>query len=114
MLYSILYSAFCQLVEGNTASLFGVYTKCRGKMPGYCLSLAVRVGCEEDLVCRLSFRVELADNVSLAADVYIVRFKIVFDIYTERAFGKVADVSDRRRYLVVRAKIALDRVYLKG
>ena len=72
-------------------------------MPSDCFTLAVRVSCQKDFIGRLGLLADLTNEVSLAADVDIVRFKFVLDIYAKRAFGQVAHVSKGRDDLVITA-----------
>ena len=81
-------------------------------MPGNSLSLTVRVSCEENFVCAFCLALKLLDNVTLAADIDVVRLKAVFNINTERALGQVTDMTLGSNYLVVRTKIAFYSISL--
>ena len=101
---------FGDFIESDTINLF-VFTfiQFQGvqQMPGNSFSFAVRVGCEKDLVCALCTLADLFDEIALAANVDIVCFKVIFNIHAQRAFGKIAHVTDGCDYLVVGSEIAL-------
>ena len=102
------------LVEGDALDLLHGDTQRVGQMPGNSLALAIRVGCEEDLACVLGLLLDLLDDVALAADVDVVSGEVILDVYAQRAFGQVADVTHRGDDLVVGAQIALDGACLGG
>ena len=102
------------LVEGHALNLLHGNTESGCQVPGNGLSLAIRVGCEENFVRVLGFLLDFLDDVALAADVDIVGGEIVFDIHTQGALGQVADVTYRSDYLVVGSEVALDGARLGG
>ena len=82
-----------QFVEGDPQRLAGFDAKHIGEMPRDRLSLAVGVGREVDL--RRIFRLELeaAYDVSLPADIDVVRGKSVFYVDAELTLRQIAHVS---------------------
>ena len=93
LFYRALYSRLCDLVEGNSESLLhGNSEGCR-EVPGDSLSLTVRVGREEYLVCRLGFLLDLLYKISLTPYVDVVCLKIILNVNAKAALGKIAHVS---------------------
>jgi hypothetical protein len=83
-----------------------------GKMPSDGLSLAIGVGCDEDLVDSLGAVLEVLQNLLTARDHFIRRLETVVHIDAELAFGQVADVAHRGDDLVVPAEIFVDGLRL--
>ena len=96
------------LVKGNAAGLIIRQLQQVLEMPGNGFSLAVRVGGEIDGVAGSGSLFQLADQFFLAANGFIVRFKIVVDIHAKGTFGQVAQVAHTGRYLIVRPQIFAD------
>ena len=62
-------------------------------MPGDCLSLAVGVGSQIHFIRFFRLFSELGEDISFSSYGDIFGLVVMFDIYTELAFGQVADVS---------------------
>ena len=98
---------FCHLVEGYALGLVGIEPENCGKVPAYGLALAVRVGGKQDLGGGFCFFFKRIYQLALSADIYIFRFKIVFDIYTQLAFGKIPYVPYGGNHLISLSEKAL-------
>ena len=81
-------------------------------MPRYCLSLAVRVGCEVNGLGTLAELFEVVYNILVILDRNVLRLKIVLYIDTKRALGEVTQVSHGRDDLIVVAQIFLNSLRL--
>ena len=82
-------------------------------MPGDRLALAVRVRCEIDDVAVLGVFFQLTDQLALVADGLIDRFKIVFDVHAELAFGQIAQMTHAGLDHIVLAEIPLNGFRLR-
>ena len=96
------------LVEGDTSGLIVRQVQQMLQMPGNGLSLAVRVGGEVDGIAGGGVLFQLADQLLLAANGLIFRFKIVFNVHAKGTLGQVAQVAHAGRYLIVRPQILAD------
>ena len=77
------------LVEGDTLGLVVRQVQQMLQMPGDGLSLAVRVGGTIHGVAGGSVLFQLPDQLLLAADGFIFRFKIVLDVHAQGTFRQV-------------------------
>ena len=93
MLDRILDNVFGNGVESDAARLILGNTEFVRQMPGNGFAFAVRVCCEKDFIGILRFFFERADDIAFAADIDIMRRKVILDINAERAFGQVADMA---------------------
>ena len=71
------------------------------QVPGDGLPLPVRVGGEVDGVAALCRVLELMHQGLLTLDLDIVWLKIVLDVHTQRALGKIAQMAHAGLHLVV-------------
>ena len=93
MLDRLFYAGLCDFVELDALYLVLRYSENVCKVPGYCLSFAVRVGCEENGIRAFCFGFKLFYKIAFASDIYIFGCKIVFYVYSESAFRKISYVS---------------------
>ena len=98
----------CNFVEHDAAGLIRVQSQEESQMPGDCLSLAVRVGCQIDFSGSLRLFFEFLDQIALPADRNILWLKIVFHVDAQFALRQVSDMSDRSNDLIGRAQIFAD------
>ena len=98
----------CNFVEHDATWLIRVQSQEESQMPGDCLSLAVRVGCQIDFSGSLRLFFELLDQIALPADRNILWLKIVFHVDAQFALRQVSDMSDRSNDLIGRAQIFAD------
>ena len=96
------------LVEGDTSGLIVRQVQQMLQMPGNGLSLAVWVGGEVDGIAGGGVLFQLADQLLLAADGFIFRFKIVLDVHAQGTFRQVTQVAHAGRDLIVRPQILAD------
>ena len=101
-------SGFGDLIEGDAHDLLRGDAEHGGQMPGNRLPLAVRVGCQINTAGSLCLLADVADQIASAADVDIMRFKIVFNIHSQGALGQVAHVPFGGNDAIIGAKVALD------
>ena len=82
-------------------------------MPGNGFTLAIRVGCEVDMVCLLRKLLQFRNGFGLAFGNDIVRLEVIVDINTESALSacrKIADMTDGRNDLIVFPEVFLNRI----
>ncbi len=70
------------------------------EMPGDGFPFAVGIGGKIDMSRLFGCAAQLFDDVALAFDGHIGGREVMLDIDAEAALGKIADVSDRREYLI--------------
>ena len=99
----------CDLVKADTQRLFHGNLKRRCQMPCDGFSLSVRVGCQKYFLCRLGFLADLLDQIALAANIYIMRCKIILDIHPQGALGKIPHMSLGSNNLIICTEVFLDR-----
>src|SRR5213082_2978229 len=73
-------------------------------MPGERLSLAVRVGCQEDFRSALGGGFQILDRRFLSRNRHVFRLEGMLDIYPERALRQVAHMTHRRANVVLGTK----------
>ena len=83
-------------------------------MPGYSLSLAVGVGCENDFIAACNVFFQLADELLFSFYNGVFRRKAVFDIDAELRRGQVADMTHGGYYLIAGSEIFFDCFRLCG
>ncbi len=112
-LYALGNDLLRYLVEGNAHGLVVGQAEQLLEMPGYRLSLAVRVGCEIDHVRLVGGGLQLGDYVLLALDGDILRRETVLYVHAHRALGQVAEMAHAGQHLEVLAQVFLYRPCLR-
>ncbi len=105
---------FGHFVEADALGFGFVKPKHLHEVPGNGFALTVRVGRKVDGLGGLGFLFHLFDERAFAADIDVFRREIVFDIDAERAFGQVADMTDRCDDFEVLSQIAFDSLDFIG
>ena len=77
-------------------------------MPADSFSLSVRVACQKNTVSGAGFFFQLSDQLTLTANIDIFRFKVIFQIHPQGAFGKIADMSLTCNDLISASQKAFD------
>jgi len=80
-------------------------------MPGYGLSLTVRVSCQINLISLFYFLAQLGKHIPFSPDGDILGFIVMFRIKSQLAFGKVPYVASGGIHLIVAAQKLLDGLY---
>ena len=77
-------------------------------MPGDCLSFAVRIACQIDLVGMLRVLLERLDEIALAAYVDVLRREVILDVDAELALRQIAQMPHGSAHHVLLSQIFLD------
>ena len=81
-------------------------------MPGYRLSLPVRVGGKIHSVRLFDLFSQARKDISFAADRDVLRLIVVLNIYSELTLGQIPHMSLRRRNRIIASKEFFDRLHL--
>ena len=108
-----LYGRLRDLVEDDAAVLIRVDSQNVREMPSDRLSFTVGIACKIDLGCMLRILLQRLDEVALAADIDVLRRKVVLDVDAELALRKIAQMPHGRSHHVFLAEILLDRLRLR-
>ena len=101
------------LVEDDAAILVRVDAQNVREMPSDRLAFAVRIACQIDLGGALRILLQRLDEIALAADIDVLRRKVVLNVDAELALRKIAQMPHGRPHHVFLAKILLDRLRLR-
>ena len=107
-------AGLCDLVEGNAVHIACIEPENIGQMPRDRLALTVGVGREVDGVGFLRRLLQLGNELFLALDDRVLRFKIVFHVHAQPCLRQVAHVAHRGDDLIIAAEVFFDRFRLCG
>ena len=92
----LFYSVFRNFIKCNAINLLVlllIELQSLLKMPGNRFSFAVRVGREINFICLLHRLAKSCQHISLSADGYIFRLKIMFGVKSHLTFRKITNMS---------------------
>ena len=78
------------------------------------LALAVRIGCEVDVVNGPGGLPEFLDELLLAFDHLVARLETVVDIHRQVPLGKIHNMTERSHNHELLAQVFIDRLCLSG
>ena len=64
-------------------------------MPGYCLSLSIRIRSKINIICLTGCTFQFIYNLSLAADGNVLRLKIVLNVHSESFHRQISYMAHR-------------------
>ena len=95
MLHSVCDAGLCDFIKGNAVLQSGIEIQNIGKVPGDCLSLTIRVGCEQYGFTFFRRALQLLNQLFLSFDNLILGFKVVLYIHAQTVLLQVANMSHR-------------------